>query len=130
MTVNTIPAQLEVKIGAVLESIVSAIPATRKVLSRDPQTPLEAILNTFPVSPQIFFKSAINTKPVPPRDFTMDPQKIAIRSFNFSNPDAEVEELKGVVAGGSILHCVLKVGDGIGKGVRKLILGGRTPVRC
>lgn len=49
--------------------------------------------------------------PVPPRDFTLPPKMIVIRSFDVNKPGAEVGELKGGVAGGSILCGVLRVGD-------------------
>lgn len=58
-------------------------------------------------------EAIVNTIPVPPRDFSMDPQMIIIRSFDVNKPGAEIEELKGGVAGGSILHGVLKLGDEI-----------------
>merc|ERR1712194_118751 len=51
--------------------------------------------------------------PIPPRDFTSDPIMIVIRSFDVNKPGEEVQELKGGVAGGSILKGVLKVGDTI-----------------
>ncbi|KAJ2899751.1 Eukaryotic translation initiation factor 2 subunit gamma [Zalerion maritima] len=51
--------------------------------------------------------------PVPTRDFTMDPLLIIIRSFDVNKPGAEIEDLKGGVAGGSLLYGVLKVGDEI-----------------
>lgn len=51
--------------------------------------------------------------PVPLRDFTSEPRLIVIRSFDVNKPGAEVEELKGGVAGGSILRGVLKVGQEI-----------------
>lgn len=51
--------------------------------------------------------------PVPIRDFTSQPRLIVIRSFDVNKPGAEVEELKGGVAGGSILRGVLKVGQEI-----------------
>jgi len=51
--------------------------------------------------------------PVPPRDFTSDPHLIIIRSFDVNKPGSEVEDLKGGVAGGSILKGVLKVGQEI-----------------
>jgi translation initiation factor 2 subunit 3 len=51
--------------------------------------------------------------PIPVRDFTSDPRLIVIRSFDVNRPGAEVEELKGGVAGGSILTGVLKVGQEI-----------------
>lgn len=47
--------------------------------------------------------------PVPLRDFTSDPRLIVIRSFDVNKPGCEVEDLKGGVAGGSILKGVLKV---------------------
>ena len=51
--------------------------------------------------------------PVPPRDFTAPPRMIVIRSFDINKPGAEIDELRGGVAGGSILCGVLKVGDEI-----------------
>jgi len=51
--------------------------------------------------------------PVPPRDFTSNPVMIIIRSFDVNKPGQEVKELKGGVAGGSILKGVLKVNDEI-----------------
>merc|ERR1719162_1525205 len=47
------------------------------------------------------------------RDFTSDPHLIIIRSFDVNKPGSEVEDLKGGVAGGSILKGVLKVGQEI-----------------
>ncbi|KAF2842840.1 eukaryotic translation initiation factor 2 subunit 3 [Patellaria atrata CBS 101060] len=72
-----------------------------------------------PISAQLKFNiDAINeylvTKiPVPPRDFTAAPHMIVIRSFDVNKPGAEIEDLKGGVAGGSILNGVLKLGDEI-----------------
>jgi translation initiation factor 2 subunit 3 len=72
-----------------------------------------------PISAQLKFnidainEAIVSTIPVPPRDFTMDPQMIVIRSFDVNKPGAEIEELKGGVAGGSILHGVIKLGDEI-----------------
>jgi translation initiation factor 2 subunit 3 len=51
--------------------------------------------------------------PIPVRDFTASPRLIVIRSFDVNKPGAEVVDLKGGVAGGSILCGVLKVGDEI-----------------
>lgn len=51
--------------------------------------------------------------PIPPRDFTRSPKLIVIRSFDVNKPGAEVHELKGGVAGGSILEGVLRLGDEI-----------------
>lgn len=51
--------------------------------------------------------------PIPPRDFLSEPRLIVIRSFDVNKPGCEVEDLKGGVAGGSILRGVLKVGQEI-----------------
>merc|ERR1712188_357510 len=51
--------------------------------------------------------------PVPVRDFTSKPRMIVIRSFDVNKPGEEVKDLKGGVAGGSILHGVLRRGQQI-----------------
>lgn len=51
--------------------------------------------------------------PVPLRDFTSSSRMIVIRSFDVNKPGEEIEDLKGGVAGGSILKGVLKVGQKI-----------------
>ncbi|EEB05452.1 translation initiation factor eIF2 gamma subunit [Schizosaccharomyces japonicus yFS275] len=51
--------------------------------------------------------------PIPVRDFTSAPRLIVIRSFDVNKPGAGVEDLKGGVAGGSILTGVLHLGDEI-----------------
>ncbi len=51
--------------------------------------------------------------PVPQRDFISPPQMIVIRSFDVNKPGSEVDELKGGVAGGSILQGVLRMGQEI-----------------
>ncbi|KAI9580306.1 hypothetical protein GQX74_000299 [Glossina fuscipes] len=51
--------------------------------------------------------------PVPQRDFSSPPRLIVIRSFDVNKPGCEVKDLKGGVAGGSILCGVLKVGQEI-----------------
>jgi translation initiation factor 2 subunit 3 len=72
-----------------------------------------------PISAQLKFNiDAINemlvTKiPVPIRDFKAAPHMIVIRSFDVNKPGSGIEELKGGVAGGSILTGVLKLGDEI-----------------
>lgn len=47
--------------------------------------------------------------PIPDRDFNTQPRLIVIRSFDVNKPGCEVLDLKGGVAGGSILRGVLKV---------------------
>uniref|UniRef100_A0AC34FKP7 Protein-synthesizing GTPase n=1 Tax=Panagrolaimus sp. ES5 TaxID=591445 RepID=A0AC34FKP7_9BILA len=51
--------------------------------------------------------------PVPLRDFESPSRLIVIRSFDVNKPGSEVENLKGGVAGGSILKGILKVGQEI-----------------
>ncbi|CAH8668415.1 unnamed protein product [Dicrocoelium dendriticum] len=51
----------------------------------------------------------VNHIPVPVRDFTSAPRLIVIRSFDVNKPGCEVDDLRGGVAGGSILRGVLKV---------------------
>lgn len=55
----------------------------------------------------------IKKVPVPPRDFLSSPRMIVIRSFDVNKPGEEVDDLKGGVAGGSIMQGVLRVGDAI-----------------
>lgn len=70
-----------------------------------------------PISAQLKYNiDAVNeyivkTIPIPVRDFTASPKLIVIRSFDVNKPGAEVSELKGGVAGGSLLCGVLKLGD-------------------
>lgn len=52
----------------------------------------------------------VRNVPIPIRDFTSDPRLIVIRSFDINKPGAEVGELRGGVAGGSILKGVLRLG--------------------
>ncbi|VDD92905.1 unnamed protein product, partial [Enterobius vermicularis] len=51
--------------------------------------------------------------PVPVRNFLEPARLIVIRSFDVNRPGAEVEDLKGGVAGGSILRGILRVGQEI-----------------
>ncbi|KAG0495415.1 hypothetical protein HPP92_000106 [Vanilla planifolia] len=51
----------------------------------------------------------VNRIPIPERNFTSPPNMIVIRSFDVNKPGSEVDEIKGGVAGGSILRGVLKV---------------------
>ncbi|KAL5107655.1 Eukaryotic translation initiation factor 2 subunit 3 [Taenia crassiceps] len=55
----------------------------------------------------------VNSIPIPVRDFTSDPRLIVIRSFDVNKPGCEVDQLRGGVAGGSVLRGVLKVGQEI-----------------
>lgn len=51
--------------------------------------------------------------PIPVRDFYSSPRLIVIRSFDVNKPGESVEDLRGGVAGGSIIKGVLKIGQEI-----------------
>eukprot|EP00246_Nothoceros_aenigmaticus_P011855 TRINITY_DN3395_c0_g1_i1.p1 TRINITY_DN3395_c0_g1~~TRINITY_DN3395_c0_g1_i1.p1 ORF type:complete len:464 (+),score=101.95 TRINITY_DN3395_c0_g1_i1:82-1473(+) len=55
----------------------------------------------------------VNKIPIPERNFVAPPNMIVIRSFDVNKPGAEVDDIKGGVAGGSILRGVLRVGQKI-----------------
>lgn len=62
---------------------------------------------------EVICEYVVNKIPIPLRDFTAEPRLIIIRSFDVNKPGCEVDDLKGGVAGGSILKGVLKVGQEI-----------------
>lgn len=51
--------------------------------------------------------------PIPIRDFTSSPRMIIIRSFDVNKPGEDAQNMRGGVAGGSIIKGVLKIGDEI-----------------
>ena len=55
----------------------------------------------------------ISRIPIPLRDFTCNPRLIIVRSFDVNKPGEEIENLRGGVAGGSLLQGVLRVGDNV-----------------
>lgn len=55
------------------------------------------------------YRTVLFSEPLPPlagrcRDFLSAPQMIVIRSFDVNRPGSEVDDLKGGIAGGSILQ--------------------------
>eukprot|EP00128_Syssomonas_multiformis_P001877 Colp12_sorted_trinity150504_noHs@15289 len=70
-----------------------------------------------PISAQLKFniecvcEYIVKRIPIPPRDFLAPPRLIVIRSFDVNKPGCEVDDLRGGVAGGSILSGVLKKGQ-------------------
>lgn len=75
-----------------------------------------AIAPIIPVSAQLHFNidavvMALAQIAPPQYDFTADPRMVVIRSFDVNKPGFTVDELKGGVAGGSILQGVFKVGQ-------------------
>ena len=77
------------------------------------------IMAVIPISAQLKYNiDAVNEHlvshiPIPIRDFSASPHMMIIRSFDVNKPGAEIDELKGGVAGGSILTGVIKVNDEI-----------------
>jgi len=71
-----------------------------------------------------------NYIPVPLRDFTSAPKLIVIRSFDVNKPGEEVYELRGGVAGGSILQGVLRVGQEIEVRPGIISRGSNNSTRC
>eukprot|EP00768_Dysnectes_brevis_P000218 gnl/Dysnectes_brevis/1047_a1167_3428.p1 GENE.gnl/Dysnectes_brevis/1047_a1167_3428~~gnl/Dysnectes_brevis/1047_a1167_3428.p1 ORF type:complete len:487 (+),score=172.91 gnl/Dysnectes_brevis/1047_a1167_3428:62-1462(+) len=49
--------------------------------------------------------------PVPQRDLTLPPRFMVIRSFDVNLPGTEIDDLKGGIAGGSLLQGLIKLGD-------------------
>uniref|UniRef100_A0A8C9HQH5 protein-synthesizing GTPase n=1 Tax=Piliocolobus tephrosceles TaxID=591936 RepID=A0A8C9HQH5_9PRIM len=76
------------------------------VAERAPIIPISAQLK---YNIEAVFEYIVNKIPVSPRDFTSEPWLIGMRSFDVNKPGCEVDDLKGGVAGGSILKGVLKV---------------------
>ncbi|KAI6653201.1 hypothetical protein LOD99_3726 [Oopsacas minuta] len=72
-----------------------------------------------PISAQLKFNIEVICEyickniPLPIRDFTSEPRLIIIRSFDVNRPGCGVEDLKGGVAGGSILKGVFRLGQKI-----------------
>ena len=72
-----------------------------------------------PISAQLRYNIHISAEyitnyiPVSVRDFMSEPKMIVIRSFDVNKPGQEVKDLRGGVAGGSILQGVLKLGQEI-----------------
>jgi translation initiation factor 2 subunit 3 len=93
-----------------------------------------------PVSAQLKYNiDAVNEYivkrvPIPIRDFSSSPRLIVIRSFDVNKPGAEVADLKGGVAGGSILSGVLRLGQEIevrpGIVTKEKVDETRTRIRC
>lgn len=89
-----------------------------------------------PISAQLKYNiDAVNeyiTKkiPVPVRDFAAVPRLIVIRSFDINKPGADVDQLQGGVAGGSILKGVLKIGDDIEVRPGVIIKDGEGRIRA
>jgi len=71
-----------------------------------------------------------NSIPVPVRDFTSAAKMIVIRSFDVNKPGEEVQDLRGGVAGGSILQGVLRIGQEIEIRPGIISRGANGSVKC
>jgi len=77
------------------------------IAEKAPVIPISAQLK---LNIDVVIEYMIKKFPVPMRDFNSAPRLIILRSFDVNKPGCEVDDLKGGVAGGSILQGVLKVG--------------------
>lgn len=75
-----------------------------------PILPISAQLN---YNVDLVSQHIITHVPIPKRDFTSVPRLIVIRSFDVNKPGEDAINLKGGVAGGSILQGVLRMNDEI-----------------
>jgi len=75
-----------------------------------PVIPMSAVLK---YNVDVLCEYLVHRVPEPRRDFLSVPRLIVIRSFDVNKPGMEAAELRGGVAGGSILQGVLRVGDRI-----------------
>ena len=90
------------------ESILKFVQST--VAEGAPIVPISAQLQ---YNVEVICEYIVNKIPIPLRDFTSSPRLIVIRSFDVNTPGSEVDDLKGGVAGGSILRGVLQSGQEI-----------------
>lgn len=75
-----------------------------------PVIPMSAVLK---FNVDVLCEYLVHRVPEPRRDFLSVPRLIVIRSFDVNKPGMDAHELRGGVAGGSILQGVLRVGDRI-----------------
>ncbi|CAI5502693.1 unnamed protein product [Closterium sp. Naga37s-1] len=96
-----------------------AAPHSTSLHRTTPQGTIADGAPVIPISAQLKYnvdvvcEMIIKRIPIPDRDFVSPPNMIVIRSFDVNKPGAEVDDIKGGVAGGSILHGVLRVGQKI-----------------
>ncbi|KAK7679381.1 hypothetical protein QCA50_017600 [Cerrena zonata] len=99
-------------------TVVRAISGVQTVRFKD-ELERNITIKLVPISAQLKYnidavnQFIVNYIPVPMRDFSASPRLIVIRSFDVNKPGAEIDDLKGGVAGGSILNGVFKLGDEI-----------------
>lgn len=62
---------------------------------------------------EVLCENIVKKIPIPLRDFSSPARLIVIRSFDVNKPGCEVDDIRGGVAGGSLLRGVLRVGQEI-----------------
>nr|DAD48589.1 TPA_asm: hypothetical protein HUJ06_018526 [Nelumbo nucifera] len=85
---------------------VSFVDCPKTVADGAPVIPISAQLK---YNIDVVCEYIVKKIPIPERNFISPPNMIVIRSFDVNKPGSEVDEIKGGVAGGSILRGVLKV---------------------
>lgn len=76
-------------------------------------SPVVPISAQFKYNIDVVLQYLVNYIPVPIRDLSSSPRFMVVRSFDVNKPGCPIEELKGGIAGGSILRGILKIGDEI-----------------
>jgi len=105
---NKIDLVKEKEAAAQYDEIVTFVRGT--VADGGPIIPISAQLKC---NIEVICENICNRIPVPRRVFDAPPRLIVIRSFDVNKPGFEVDDLKGGVAGGSLIQGVLKVGQEI-----------------
>jgi len=105
---NKIDLCKEKEAASQFEEILNFIRGT--VADNSPIIPISAQLK---YNIEIICEYICRKIPVPKRNFTATTRMIVIRSFDVNKPGEEVSQLKGGVAGGSILQGILKIGQEI-----------------
>jgi translation initiation factor 2 gamma subunit (eIF-2gamma) len=105
---NKIDLVKEIQAKEQYEQIVKFVQGT--VAEGAPIIPISAQLK---YNIEVLCEYIVKKIPIPTRNFLETPRLIVIRSFDVNKPGCEVNDLKGGVAGGSILRGVLKVGQEI-----------------
>ena len=123
----------------ILQNKIDLVEAAALQQHEDIRAFVEGVADSAPIVPisaqlryniDVVAEYITNHIPVPVRNFTGDPKMIVIRSFDVNKPGEEVQDLKGGVAGGSILQGVLKLGQEIEIRPGIISRGANGAVRC
>ena len=76
-------------------------------------SPIVPISAQFRYNIDVVLQYLVNYIPIPIRDLTSSPRFMVVRSFDVNKPGFTMDQLRGGIAGGSVLRGVLKVGDEI-----------------